>query len=362
MEEKKLRIRNIYKVERNEFFNVMMIYLTCLLLFIGVRIFANAGIVDFGNFSDLIYALIIQVGIMFVCSGLMYKNLQKKTFKEMFKDFRFVKISWKAILICVALGILLIFINFAINSIYGIILQIFGYAPATVTISEYPLVPFLIAIFSSAVLPAFCEEFLNRGIVLRGLRNSGLTKAIIISGLLFGLMHLNIGQFGFAFVIGMLYAFICIATGSIFPTIILHFLNNGILEYITFARINNLPFGNFYNSLQIYLTNNDPITTILLVFLAISVILFLFVWLVYLLIKETRLKKLQKIGNDLADTFAKESEDIRPKSIKVDIPLSVFDIQLKQKYHPSLITKIPLYAIIFLSSTITIMSLIWGAL
>ncbi len=85
-----------------------------------------------------------------------------------------------------------------------------------------------------AILPAIGEELLFRGVIQKSI--AALTKtewpAIIISGVLFGLMHMEFFNF-FAlcfmgFVLGTLYSF----TKNIWLTIFLHFMNNAI-SFIT---------------------------------------------------------------------------------------------------------------------------------
>lgn len=46
-----------------------------------------------------------------------------------------------------------------------------------------------------AVIPAFSEEFVFRGVFFHGYRSHGFWKAALMSGLIFGLMHLNFNQF-----------------------------------------------------------------------------------------------------------------------------------------------------------------------
>ena len=79
-----------------------------------------------------------------------------------------------------------------------------------------------------AVLPAFAEEFAFRGVVLGLLRPYGEAFAVIGSAFVFGAMHGNIVQIPFAFVIGLFLGYLVIRTGSIWPAIITHFVNNGI--------------------------------------------------------------------------------------------------------------------------------------
>ena len=47
-----------------------------------------------------------------------------------------------------------------------------------------------------------------------------------MSGLVFGLFHLNINQFCYAFVIGVVFAFLVEATGSIWSSVLAHFAIN----------------------------------------------------------------------------------------------------------------------------------------
>lgn len=53
-------------------------------------------------------------------------------------------------------------------------------------------------------------------------------KAILISSLLFGVMHLNPAQIPFAFIVGLLLGIIYWRTGNIVLTSILHIINNGL--------------------------------------------------------------------------------------------------------------------------------------
>lgn len=81
-------------------------------------------------------------------------------------------------------------------------------------------------IVSTAIVPAFAEEFAFRGIVMGSLRKYGDTVAIIGSSVLFGAMHQNISQIPFAFILGLIFAYIDCKVNSIYPSIAIHFLNN----------------------------------------------------------------------------------------------------------------------------------------
>lgn len=85
----------------------------------------------------------------------------------------------------------------------------------------------LLLIFFVGILAPVCEEVVFRGAIFGGLKKEGnVFKAILASGLLFGLLHMNINQASYAFVIGILLGFLVEATGSIFSSILFHVLVN----------------------------------------------------------------------------------------------------------------------------------------
>lgn len=85
----------------------------------------------------------------------------------------------------------------------------------------------LLLIFFVGVLAPVCEEVVFRGAIFGGMKKEGnVFKAVMASGLLFGLLHMNINQASYAFVIGILLGFLVEATGSIFSSILFHVLVN----------------------------------------------------------------------------------------------------------------------------------------
>ena len=85
----------------------------------------------------------------------------------------------------------------------------------------------LLLIFFVGVLAPVCEEVVFRGAIFGGMKKEGnVFKAVMASGLLFGLLHMNINQASYAFVIGILLGFLVEATGSIFSSILFHVLIN----------------------------------------------------------------------------------------------------------------------------------------
>lgn len=99
-------------------------------------------------------------------------------------------------------------------------------------IIQLPLWGMLLGI---AVYGPLAEEMVFRGVIYRSYRLQGnRLKALLLSSLLFGIMHMNLNQACYAFVIGIALALLVEATGSILPAFIAHFCINGLSVTLMF--------------------------------------------------------------------------------------------------------------------------------
>ncbi len=95
--------------------------------------------------------------------------------------------------------------------------------------TEYSsLLSIVIALVSTAVIPAIVEEFCIRGVVMQSLRRYGDAFAVIASAAVFGILHGNMIQIPFAFIAGLAIGYAVIRTGTMWTGVIVHFLNNGM--------------------------------------------------------------------------------------------------------------------------------------
>ncbi|MEF2920401.1 MAG: type II CAAX endopeptidase family protein [Acutalibacteraceae bacterium] len=115
-------------------------------------------------------------------------------------------------------------------------LSLFGFTNKMSTYGNVNgIVEYIIYFFSITFVPAIAEEFLFRGAVLGALRKYGDIIAIIMSSALFGIMHGNLVQTPVTFLTGLILGYLTVKTGSIIPSMILHFVNNTlavITEYL----------------------------------------------------------------------------------------------------------------------------------
>ena len=112
-------------------------------------------------------------------------------------------------------------------TLVNLVSQLFVENTVTENSAEFLSLHPLLLIFFVGVLAPICEEVVFRGAIFGGMKKEeNVFKAIIASGLLFGLLHMNINQASYAFVIGVLLGFLVEATGSIFSSILFHVLVN----------------------------------------------------------------------------------------------------------------------------------------
>ena len=82
------------------------------------------------------------------------------------------------------------------------------------------------SLLTIGILPAFVEEFALRGVVMQPLRRHGDKFAIVMSAFVFGLLHGNLSQFMFAFLVGLAIGFFVVETGSVWVGVAIHMINN----------------------------------------------------------------------------------------------------------------------------------------
>jgi membrane protease YdiL (CAAX protease family) len=97
----------------------------------------------------------------------------------------------------------------------------------------------LISFVYIVLIAPVAEELIFRGVIFeKSKRVLPLVYANILQALLFGLMHFNIVQSSYAFILGLFLGFVCYKRKSILASIYLHFVINlaGVLPNILFSN------------------------------------------------------------------------------------------------------------------------------
>ena len=149
--------------------------------------------------------------------------------------------SWKYYLIalCMQTGL------FALSEVNGYFLawlSKFGYTPQEIVLPSTDGFKIVGVLFAVAVLPAVFEELVFRGALLAGIRkNFSVTVSVLLCGGLFALYHQRPEQTMYQFCCGTAYALLAIRSGSVFPTILSHFVNNALIVILYANGITAIP-------------------------------------------------------------------------------------------------------------------------
>jgi membrane protease YdiL (CAAX protease family) len=145
---------------------------------------------------------------------------------------------------------LFLVVLYATNDLYSTLIQVLHLPLETndqviLESSRYaPITTYTVLALAVFVAP-LCEEIFFRGFMLPGLQRGLPTGwAIVISALIFGIAHADLGSLPVLVVIGLLLAILRQRSGSLYPGLLLHILNNGLsaaLILLSMAGLLRLP-------------------------------------------------------------------------------------------------------------------------
>ena len=378
--------RKKFKVENNKksIFKVYLIYFITLLLFCCVRIMSSVGAFDnmSGFNADIVTTLLIQVVVVFLLPVIMYCTFIKVTPKQLIKTCNFYKPQVMVVLISIGLGVLCFIINVIVSTIASGILSSLGYSSNTSVVAgiDFGVGNLLKDIILVAVLPAFCEEVLHRGILLQGTKHSGFKRAIILSALCFALIHLNISQFFFAFVVGIIIGFVSVVSKNIWTAVIIHFTTNALSVYLDYAEYNGWVGGDILSNLTSTLSNYNVFTLFIVCAVFLIVLFVIFAYLIWVLYKYAILNKVNRAINSV---YTSTDVDVRNSPIRttkgeaiqellesntvlnldyeeMKNPIDIVMPKQKEVYDETKRDRLFLYGTIILGGLITIFTFIWG--
>ncbi len=192
--------------------------LLILMLLVIFKADKNEEIVTYANYLAAPLAI-------FLCTVLIlrFRNIR---FKAVFH----FKCKFRYYIIALLLVFGLLFSLSWINDLSLKFFKLFGYNERE---SYFPnlsggyIVPALLVI---ALLPAVFEECLFRGLMLSCCRTSmGGVATIFTVGFCFSLFHGSPEQTFYQFIAGCVFTFIALRSGSILPSVLMHFLNNAVI-------------------------------------------------------------------------------------------------------------------------------------
>jgi len=143
-------------------------------------------------------------------------------------NLSFKKANWKTALLCMGLGVLSV-VGFIllIEGALGNMFRAIGLKSNGLALPNNTVGWLFVNLLLLGVVPPICEELLFRGVIFGGLKErfSNVTS-ILFTSLLFALIHQNIQQFVYPFVLGVVLTTIMHKTNNLLYPILLHMLNN----------------------------------------------------------------------------------------------------------------------------------------
>lgn len=215
---------------RADFVGIGKTILLYIALQIGLAVLLGAILMDdIADASDASTVQVASTAVLFIVSCIsVYWGMKKLSLTK--QDLQLQKGSWNLMTIVsytmIGMGlsmlgsILVVIINTCIAALQGI----------TFVGPDFSMTGDLVFDLSTILMvlliaPIF-EELLFRGVILRTLLRYDTKFTIIVSGILFGMMHMNLVQGIPTMLFGFVLAFVCVKSNSLYPSILIHFFNN----------------------------------------------------------------------------------------------------------------------------------------
>ncbi|MDV4152680.1 type II CAAX endopeptidase family protein [Clostridium sp. AL.422] len=249
------------------------------------------------NLTDTRLILLFNHLILFLTPAIIYILITKSSFKDILK---LNKLHWKDTLLIILLG----FVIQPVMTFFSLISTFFVNNEVGSFIYQITSTPYILLLGLIALLPSITEEVTIRGIILSGYENKNKYVAAAITGLFFGIFHLDAHQFLYATVIGFIFALVVRITNSIYASMIMHFIVNG--TSVTFAKISklitdNLPVAADTAELTLKNISLGEKLLLLTVYGVIAIIFSIFVFLIIYALEKINSKRRVVKGNILVN-------------------------------------------------------------
>lgn len=207
-----------------------------LLIYLGFQLIAGIIILiptlfllegDFSSGAVSSVKTIVVIGILILSSLLMSWYLYVKNYFR--KDrHTWSVVSWRVFPLFLLSGLSAYVVALGLNDLIGL--------PNLMEEEFVDMSNNVWGILGIVLIGPFAEELLFRGAILGGLLKKMDPKyAVLISALIFGVIHFNPAQIIFAFLVGLLLGYVYYSSGSLLLPILIHVIINGISTGMTLA-------------------------------------------------------------------------------------------------------------------------------
>ena len=110
--------------------------------------------------------------------------------------------------------------------LFSAVASLFIPNPVTGLIGNLAEFPFWTSLAIIAITPAICEEVVFRGFIQSKYEGQPMLISAMVNGLFFGIIHMNLHQFPYAFIMGIVFAYMVYFTRNILSAVLSHFIIN----------------------------------------------------------------------------------------------------------------------------------------
>ena len=192
------------------------------------------------NYLGYIIPSLLLTQVVFLCVYLAYHKIDRISFRATKLSLKKANIWTSLLSVFVGIVCVLGFV-WLIEGCFGNFFQKIG-------ISTSPEIPvenvgmLFVYLLVLGVVPAIVEELLFRGVIFQGLRSRfSRVASVLLCAALFALMHQNIEQLIYPFLLGCVLSLVMEKTGNLLYCIIIHMFNN--LSTIILSYIVNTVLG-----------------------------------------------------------------------------------------------------------------------
>lgn len=254
--------------------------------------------------SQYMFSIVNQVALF--CSPLIWGKIVNKPIISLSRIK--TKLNLKQIALCIVIGTagLMAFLPIA-NAVSQGFISIGYKSTSNTDVMIQSWWTLILSIIVVGALPAIGEEFLFRAGIARAFKIKNYVFAVVLSALLFGLVHGSAIQFIHQFLMGIVFAVVYFVTGSLISSIIVHFINNALTLALS------------YTQMHLYGASGFPISGGVLagVYVAMFVVGFIILIVaIRALIRQSRIKAGKSVGKiDVAGFFKDFGACFYPKGI-----------------------------------------------
>lgn len=189
------------------------------------------------------------------------------------KDFLYhKKVNSSVVLLSVLISALLSFMSFFDHFFFQLTIEDLGESSMFLSSTN------LWFLFTSCIFKPFIEELFFRGFLYNFYKKKGIRKALIISSILFSVLHLDLYRIIILFIVGVFLALLYEITQCFWIPVLIHGSGNAIHTFIVMQPMSS------YMKIFLYWLHGGNMLLFRLKLLLISIFLFILIILVAILI------------------------------------------------------------------------------